>query len=72
MLLTLHCRGDVVHTYSEILVRHYKECSHTICSSMERPGDDDTKWSESDKDKYDIVITYMWNLKITQMNLYIK
>ena len=50
MLLTLHCRGDV-HTYSEILVRRYKEHSHTICSSMERPGDYDTKGSESDKDK---------------------
>ena len=37
---------------------------------MGRPRDDRIKWSKSVKDKYDI--TYMWNLKIIQMNLFTK
>ena len=30
---------------------------------MDGPRDYHTKWSKSDRDKYHINITYMWNLK---------
>ena len=37
-----------------------KEWNNAICSNMDGPGDYHTKWSKSEKDKYDI--THMWNL----------
>ena len=54
-------KEDVVHIYNGILLSHKKECNNAICSNTDGPRDYHTKWSKSDKDKYDI--TYMWNLK---------
>ena len=39
---------------------------------MDRPGDYHTKWNESEKDKYHYDTTYIWNLKMMQMNLFTK
>ena len=37
---------------------------NTICSNMDGPRDDQTKWSESDRERQiSYNITYMWNLK---------
>ena len=41
-----------------------KEWNNAICSSMDGPRDDHTKWNKSERGRqipYDI--TYMWNLK---------
>ena len=41
-----------------------KERNNAICSNMDGPRDDHTKWSKSERERripYDI--TYMWNLK---------
>ena len=51
----------VVHIYNRILFSHKKEWNIAIWSTMDGFRDDHTKWSKSEKDKYDI--TYMWNLK---------
>ena len=43
------------------------------CSNVDRPRDDHTKWSKSERERqtpYDI--TYILKLKIIQMNLYTK
>ena len=37
-----------------------KEQNNTICSNMDRARNYHTKWSKSDKGKYDF--TYIWNL----------
>ena len=60
----------MVYAHNGILLSHKKESNKAICSNMDGPGDDHTKWSQSDRERqisYDI--TYMWNLKIIQMNL---
>ena len=48
-------------------VCHKKEWNNVICSNMDGPRDDHTKWSQTEKDKY--YITYIWNLRtMIQMN----
>ena len=51
---------DEVHMYTRILLSHKAEWTNAMCN-MDGPGDGHTKWSKSDKDKYDIVD--MQNLK---------
>ena len=54
----------VVHTYNRILLSHKIEHKNAICSNMDGPGDDHTKWSKSERERqipYDTI--YMWNLK---------
>ena len=66
-------KEDVVHIYNGILFSHKQEWNNAICSNMEGPRDYHTKWSKSDSKRqisYDI--TYMWNLKMIQMNLFTK
>ena len=56
------------HTY-RILLNPYKEWHNAICSNMDGPGDDHTKWSKSDRNRqisYDV--TYMQNVKKNDMN----
>ena len=48
------------HTHTGILLSHKKEQNSAICNNMDGSRDH-TKWSKSDKDKYNI--TYMWYLK---------
>ena len=53
-----------IHIHNGILLSHQKEWNIAICSNMDGPGDDHTKWSKSDRKRqisYDIA--YMWNLK---------
>ena len=55
---------DVVHIYNGILLSHTKEWNNAICSNMDGPRDDHTKWSKSDRGRqrsYDIA--YVWHLK---------
>ena len=54
-------KENVLHIYNGILWPQ-KEWNHAICSNMDGPGDDNTKWSQTEKDKYHD-ITYMWNQK---------
>ena len=52
----------VIH--NGILLSHKKEGNIAICSNMDGPRDNHTKWSKSDRERqipYDI--TCMWNLK---------
>ena len=51
---------DVVYIYSGILAIK-KKWNNAFCSNMDVPKDYHAKWSQKEKDKYDI--TYMWNLK---------
>lgn len=45
-------KEDMVYIHDGILLTHKKELNSAICSSMDGPRDDNTKWSNSDKDKY--------------------
>ena len=50
-----------------------KEWNNASCSNMDGPTDYHTKWSKSDRERQiPYGITYMWNLKIIQMNLFTK
>ena len=48
-------KEDVVHIY---IMEYYsatkKEWNNAICSHMDGPRDYQTKWSQTEKDKYDI------------------
>ena len=48
----------MVHIYNYSTI---KKQNNAICSNMDGTKVDLTKWSQKEKDKYDI--TYMWNLK---------
>ena len=57
-------KEDVVHIYNGILLSHKKEWNNAICSNIDGPRDDHSKWSKSAREEqipYDI--TCMWNLK---------
>ena len=56
-------KKDVVYICNRILPSHKIEWNNAICSNMDGPGDDYTKWSKSDRERHHIIITYMWNLK---------
>ena len=43
---------DVVYIHNGILLRHKKEWNNAICSNMDGPRDYHTKWSQTEKDKY--------------------
>ena len=45
----------VVCKYNGILLSHKKEWSNAICSHMDGPRNDHTKWSNSEKNKYHMV-----------------
>ena len=50
--------------YSGISLSHKKEWNNAICSNMDGPRDDHSKWSKLDRRRqisYDIA--YLWNLK---------
>ena len=48
-------------TEGGLLLRH-KKWNDAICSNMDGPGDDHTKWSKSEKDKHHRT-SLVWNLK---------
>ena len=41
--------------YNGILLTHKKEWNNAICSNMDGPRDNHTKWSKSDKEKYHMI-----------------
>ena len=43
---------DVVHMYNGILFSHKKEGDSTICSKMDGPRDNHTKWSNPERHKW--------------------
>ena len=47
--------------YSGIWLSHKNEWNNAICSNMDWPRDDHTKWSK-DRERQISYITYMWNL----------
>ena len=49
-----------------------KEWNNAICSNMDGPRDDHTKWSKSDKDKYIIWYHLYVKTKMIPMTSYIK
>ena len=51
------------YIYNGILLSHQKECNNASYRNMDRHRNYHTKWSKSEKDKYHMMITYMWNLK---------
>ena len=52
------------YIYNGILPRHKKEWNNAICSNMDGPRDNDTKWSKSERERQiPYNITYMWNRK---------
>ena len=64
MLYKAFKKEDVVYIHDGILLSHNKEWNNAICSNMDGPRDDHTKWSKPDMERqisYDIA--YMWNLK---------
>ena len=62
-----------IDIYNGILLSHKKEWNNVICSNMDGPRNNHTKWSKSDRERqipYDT--TGMWNLKkMIHMNLFI-
>ena len=36
---------DVVHVYNGLLLSHKKQQTNAVCSSVDGPRDDHTKWS---------------------------
>jgi len=61
-------KEDVVHIYNGILLRCKKEWNNSICSKMDGPRDYHTKWSESDKDKYHMMLLICGILKKKKKN----
>ena len=54
---------DEIHIDNGILFSHKKEQNNSICSNMDGPREDHTKWSKSERERQIPYITYMWNLK---------
>ena len=55
-------RKKTWYTHTVEYYSHKKEWNDAICGNMNRPRDDHTKWSKSEKNKYHD-ITYIWSLK---------
>ena len=43
--------SGIKNVYNGILLRHGKEWNNAICSNMDGPRDDHTKWSKPDKER---------------------
>ena len=57
-------KENVLYVHNGILLSHKKELNNAICSNVDGPRDDHTKWSKSDRIRQiPYGITYMWNLK---------
>ena len=66
-------KADVVHIYNGILLSHKKERTPALCSNVDEPRDDHTKWRKSDRERqipHDT--TYMWDLKYNTNELTFK
>ena len=43
---------QLLHQFFQWLSHKKKKWNNAICSNMDRPGDEHTKWSQSERDKY--------------------
>ena len=50
---------NVVHIYNGILFSYKKEWNNAICSSMDTTRDYHTKWSKSDRERQNHMISLM-------------
>ena len=48
--------GVHTHTHTEKHSDHKRDQYNTICSNMNGPRDDHTKWSQTGKDKYHMIL----------------
>ena len=62
----------MVHICNGILLRHKKEWNIALCSDTDIPRDYHTKWSKSDKDKYNVLSWYVDTKEMIQINLFPK
>jgi len=61
------------HTYIYgILLGHKEEWNNAICSNMDRPRDDHIKWSERERQGWNIIGGIEFFLKDIQINLFAK
>ena len=55
----------MIHTYNGILLSHKKELNNAICSNMDGPRNNYTKWCQTEKEKYHMRSLYVesnfWN-----------
>ena len=63
---------DMVHIYNGILLSHKKGWNIAICNNTDIPRDYHTKWSKSDKDKYNLLSWYVDTKEMIQINLFPK
>ena len=57
------CVHTHTHTHNGVLLSHKKEWNNAICSNMNGPRDNHTKWSKLERGRYIYDAIYMWNLK---------
>ena len=53
--------------HNEILLSHKKEQNLLICNNMDGVGGHYAKWNKSEKNKYYMIITYIWNKKYNKL-----
>ena len=62
-----------IYTHNGMLLGRVKETNSAICSNMDGPRDCHAEErNQVEKDKYHMIIAYIWNLKMLQMNLFTK
>ena len=49
--LYVHQQKNIVHTHNGILLSHRKEWNWVICRDVDRPKEDHTEWSKSEREK---------------------
>ena len=60
-------------TKSQTRLSYWTDWLNAICSNMDGPRDDHTKWSKSDRERHiPFAITYRWNLKIRHKWTYLR
>ena len=62
----------MVYIYNGIILSHKKEWNIAICSNMDGPRDNHTRWSKSDREKEILYYLYVESKKIIQINLFMK
>ena len=57
-------KEDAMYTHNGILPNHKEQWNNAICSNIDEPRDNHTKWSKSYRERRTLYGTiYMWNLK---------
>ena len=61
-------KEDVVDIRNGIELSHKRGWDFAICSNIDGLGGHYAKWNKSEKAKYYMIITYLWNLKNSEYN----